>query len=122
MASVLIIDDEAYMRELIRELLEHEGYEVSEAANGDDGLRKIRNNQFDLVIIDIFMPEKDGLETITELRKEFLGLKIMAISGGGSFGLDRYLEFAGDIGADFTLAKPFKRKNFLAAIKKLING
>ena len=69
MTRILIIDDEAPVRDLLRQMLEKEGYEVVEAREGDIGIRLFRENPADLIITDILMPEKEGIETILELRK-----------------------------------------------------
>lgn len=81
MKSILIIDDNDDLRIVLKEIFEDLSYEVREASNGMDGLSSFRKNPTDIVITDIFMPEKDGMETIRDLQKEFPGTKIIAMTG-----------------------------------------
>ncbi|MFQ5952494.1 MAG: response regulator [Candidatus Omnitrophota bacterium] len=121
MARVLIIDDNVEIRDLLRRWLEDEGYKVVEASDGDIGLKLYREEPADLVIADIIMPKKEGIETMLEIRREHPEAKIIAISGGGIEKPDRYLEGAKLIGGALrTFAKPFKRKEFLEAVKELL--
>lgn len=111
---------------MLKATLEEGGYKVAEASNGNEGIKSCRQHPCDLVVTDIFMPEKEGLETITELRREFPAIKIIAISGGGyrsrvsgDSGLSTALRSAKDFGADRTLRKPFDIDEFLAMIEEL---
>jgi CheY-like chemotaxis protein len=104
--KILIIDDEEQIRLVFKEMLGRFGYEVLEATNGEDGLALQREKIADLIITDIIMPVKEGLETIRELRREFPEVKIIAISGGGQIGSDQYLDVARKLGAACTLQKP----------------
>ncbi len=81
MPDILIIDDEAPIREIMRRTLEGSGYAVREAADGEAGLEAVRQRAPDLVISDLIMPEREGLETIQVLREEFPGVKILAVGG-----------------------------------------
>ena len=83
MARILVIDDEPYILLMLKKMLEKDGHEVDMALNGMEGIKLFEKNRFDLLITDIIMPEKEGLEIIMELKKENPGLKIIAISGGG---------------------------------------
>lgn len=107
-------------REMLREALEMQGYEVSEASNGEEALRMSRSGSFPLVITDILMPEKEGLETIVELRRDFPRMKIIAISGGGVAGNLNFLECAGKLGAHATLQKPFELKSLFETVRVLV--
>ncbi len=120
MTRILIIDDEAPVRDLLRQMLEKEGYEVVEAREGDIGIRLFRENPADLIITDILMPEKEGIETILELRKVFPQVKIIAISGGGRMRNLDVLPVAKAFGAVRTLAKPFERKELLEAVRAVL--
>jgi len=120
MALILLIDDDLKIRELLRRILEHAGYEVVEASDGREGLSLYRERKPDLVITDIVMPGKDGLETITDLRIEFPGSKIVAISGGGRLDPKPYLELAEGFGADRLLTKPFGHEELLEAVQNLL--
>ncbi|MCY2965376.1 MAG: response regulator [Planctomycetota bacterium] len=107
MSRVLVIDDDAKIRRLIRRSLERINLVVDEAENGEQGLRQFVAEPADLVICDINMPEKNGLETIIHLRRSAPLLPILAISGGISvYGMD-YLPDAATFGAAWTLRKPF---------------
>ena len=85
MSKILVLEDDAKLSEVLRETLEAAGHEVTEAPDGDVGLKQFKLAPADLVIADIFMPEKDGLEVIRELKSDFPDVKIIAISGGGGF-------------------------------------
>jgi len=117
---ILVIDDEALIREIVKEMLEVEGYVVSTAANGKEGLRLYREELPDLIITDIFMPEMEGLETIRELRRTSPDVKIVAISGGGERGMLSFLEHARRFGAVQTLEKPFSREELLNSVRELL--
>src|SRR5437660_11286305 len=108
MARILVIDDDALLRGAIRVALESTGYEVIEAADGDAGLRLHREQGADLVVVDLFLPERDGLEVIRAVRAEAPGAKIIAMFGGSSLGLD--LRHAVDsLDASCYLVMPLRR-------------
>ncbi len=88
MPRILVIEDEIQVRRLTRQMLELEGFEVLEAGDGDTGLQMFAENSIDLVITDIIMPGKEGIETILELKQKRPDIKIIAISGGGRIGPD----------------------------------
>lgn len=123
MASILVIDDELHIRGLLRKMLEREGYEVIEAPNGRVGSRVYRESPTDLIITDIIMPEKEGIETKMELRRDFPGVKIIAMSGGGTSmaGTD-CLHLAKVLGARETLSKPLNMKELLLAVRNVLDG
>lgn len=120
MARILIIDDEDQPRRMLQQVLIRAGYEVVEARDGNQGLQLFRVSQTDLIITDILMPEKEGLETIIDLRREFPAVKIIAISGGGRTGNLNFLEVAKRLGAQRTLQKPFELQEMLAAVRDLL--
>ncbi|MCP4686987.1 MAG: response regulator [Desulfobacterales bacterium] len=120
MASILIIDDEPQIRLMLSMKLESHGYDVKEADDGRSGLKLFRENPTDLIITDLIMPEKEGIETISEVKSEFPDVKIIAISGGGRFGPDGYLDIAKGIGAERTFSKPIELKELLKAVEELI--
>lgn len=107
MADIIIIDDEPALRATMRKILERVGHEIREAEDGDRGIELQRERPADLVITDIFMPGKEGMETIQDLKEEFPGVRILAVSGGASLGASGPLMDAELFGADGTLAKPF---------------
>jgi len=120
MSKILVIDDDKNIRSLLRDFLERDGYEVMEAENGKVGLKLFRENGADLVITDLIMPEKEGMETIRELRRDFSDVKIIAISGGGTIGPETYLQMARKMGADRVFEKPFNLKEMSEAIRELM--
>jgi len=120
MASILVIEDDEIVRGVLREMLEADGYEVMEASDGNEGIKLYNDKPADLVIMDIFMPTKEGLETISELTKNFRDVKIIAISGGGNYRLDA-LEWAKMLGATETLKKPFYRKDLLRTVDRVLH-
>ncbi|PCJ51223.1 MAG: response regulator [Candidatus Hydrogenedentota bacterium] len=119
MARVLIIDDEEQIREVLRTVLERVGYEVSEASNGVEGIQIYREHDIDLVVTDIIMPEKGGIDTIMDLRRDYPDVKIIAVSGGGMCGDVSYLDMAIGVGADRAIGKPFVLDEFLEAVTEL---
>jgi CheY-like chemotaxis protein len=121
MKRILLIDDDNEVRNFLRSALECAGLQVLEADNGETGVKLFRHSLVDLVVTDIFMPEKEGIETIRDLRSEFPGLKILAISGGVS-GLapELYLKMAQKLGANSILEKPFTQKKFIESVLELL--
>ena len=114
MATILLIDDEESVRSLFQVALERAGYRVLTAENGKQGLCLLEHQEVDLIFVDIFMPEMDGLELIPLLRKMRPASKIMAITGGS--GRSNYLDMAKHLGADDTLMKPFSLQELLDAV------
>ncbi len=91
-----------------------------QAENGKQGIDLYRENQADLVITDMVMPLKDGLETIMDLKNEFPQARVIAVSGGGAIEPERYLSLAENIGASNTLKKPLTTAELLAAVDKAL--
>ena len=121
MAKILVIDDEPSILLMIKKMLEKEGHEVDLSLIGRDWMELFENIKPAMVITDIIMPEKEGLETILELRKKNPGLKIIAISGGGRISPEGYLPGAKLLGADMVFQKPLVPKEFISAVSKLLN-
>ena len=119
--KLLVIDDDAKIRRVLELKLRKGGYQVLVAADGEAGLNLLKGQQPDMVITDILMPGKDGLETIMALRRDFPEVKIIAISGGGRIGPDDYLRLAKKFGAQRTFTKPFTGKELLQAVKELLD-
>ncbi len=116
MVRILIIDDEDELRSMLRQMLEQAGYEVTEAVNGAEGIQLYEQDTHDLIITDIIMPEKEGVETIIALRRADPGLPIIAISGGGRLDATDFLTMTKKLGARRTLSKPFRRDQLLEAV------
>jgi DNA-binding response OmpR family regulator len=119
-ARILVIDDEDLVRYSIRMFLEADGHDVDEAEDGLAGLAKLEAGSYDLLITDIVMPRKEGMETILEVRESRPDLKILAISGGGPTGSFNYVELTRQCGADLFVAKPFTDKELLGAVRELL--
>jgi CheY-like chemotaxis protein len=122
MASILIIDDEPQIRSMLRLMLERVGYEITEAPDGIEGIRRYRENPADLIITDLIMPNKDGIGMIIDLKKEFPKVKIIAMSGGGVNRPEGYLDGAKKLGATRTLTKPIDRDEMLKAVKETLKN
>ena len=120
MAKILIIDDEEMVRDVLRQTLEREGYQVEAAADGERGLDLFQSWRPDLVITDILMPGKEGLETIRELRAADPDVQIIAISGGGDRGDLNFLRAASMFGAVRTLSKPISRDDLLPMVRDIV--
>jgi CheY-like chemotaxis protein len=117
MLSVLIVDDQAEIRLLIRDALEGAGYHVEEARDGKEGLERYRTKSADLVLMDIVMPDQDGLESIMALRREFPESRIIAMTGASdTIGILNFLDVAKMFGAKRTLQKPFELQTLLDAV------
>jgi CheY-like chemotaxis protein len=124
MSHVLLIDDSERVRETVKVMLESAGFDVSVASDGVDGLNQFREDRFDVVVSDVVMPRKDGLETIREIRDLSPDIPIIAMSGGTHFsdhgcgqGLTSYaLCAAEELGATRAISKPFSRQELLDAI------
>jgi len=121
MPKILVIDDERAIRDLLGTLLRQQGYDVVLAEGGCKGLELFCQERPDLVVTDIFMPEKDGIEVILDMKKGETKTKIIAMSGGGRGRLD-WRTFALSLGADRVLVKPFELKTFLVAIQEVLTG
>jgi len=120
MRRILVIDDDTQIQQMLRQMLEREGYEVVDALDGNEGIKLYRQLPADLIIIDIIMPGKEGISTIIEIRQDFPDAKIIAISGGGLIAPEVYLEMAERYGVCRTFSKPLDRKEFLDAIQELL--
>ena len=119
MPRVLVIEDNDDFRKVIQLSLEAEGFEVASARNGDDGLRQLAHDPAHVVITDIFMPGKEGIETIAELRRRYPDTPIIAISGRPSATDFDPLKIAQELGAAKTLKKPFELDELLDAVAAL---
>ena len=113
----MIIDDEDELRATLRLMLERAGHDVTEAVNGVQGISRYEEESADLIITDIIMPEKEGVETIITLRQSNPQLPIIAISGGGRLEATDFLSMAKRLGACQVLSKPFRRDQLLEAVR-----
>lgn len=116
MARILVVDDVELERFVIRNYLESAGHEVAEAENGVEAINAQNADPFDLIITDIVMPEKEGVETIIELKRAYPALKIIAISSGGAGKTPDYLKLAEEYGADGIIPKPIPKDTLLEQV------
>ena len=116
---ILVVDDEEGIRDLFQDILTRAGYEVVLAVDGESALRALRQERFELLLTDLVMPNREGIETIQTIRKTNADLKIIAISGafGGNF-----LNVAKMLGANATLPKPISSQQLLAKVKEVLHG
>lgn len=119
MARILVADDHPLVRKAVREVLLGAGHDVVVVANGREAEAAVQDRQPDLVLLDILMPEKDGIETILSLRRHLPTLRILAMSAG-SYGRTDFLAVAAKFGADAVLRKPFDGPELLAAVDALL--
>jgi DNA-binding response OmpR family regulator len=115
-SKILVVDDDATVRELVKALLCQNGYDVREAPDGEIALASLADDPVDIVLIDILMPRKEGLETIIELKQGFPNLVVFAMSASGARKGHDFLSIAAKFGADGILQKPFSPDELLALI------
>ena len=114
--KILIVEDEANIRELLRLYLEREGYTVIEAENGVEGIKKWKSEKPDMLLLDVMMPKKNGIDTLKELRQTHQTPVIMLTARGSE--LDRVLGL--ELGADDYLPKPFNDRELVARIRAIL--
>ena len=120
MATILLVEDDEQIRTLLREFLEHHGYKVIEAQNGREAITQFSEHLIDVTIMDILLPDKDGLETIQDLRRKSPDAKVIAISGGFDREGVNILKMAERLGALHTLLKPFEMEKLLTTVRETL--
>lgn len=120
MARILVVDDDPQVVTVFRKVLEDAGHETAGESDGKAAIKAFRTCPVDLVITDIFMPESDGLEVVRALREVSDRVKILAISGGGPYGTDKYLDVAECLGADAALEKVVDADTLLCTVNSLL--
>ena len=130
MQTVLVVDDEIDVRDAIKRVLDRAGYSVRGIDTASGALEELRRSGADVVITDIIMPKINGVEAIEFIRKEFPAVRIIAISGGGNFGItayqpsaittSAYLAAAERAGAHLILTKPFESRDLINAIEQVL--
>ena len=116
--KILLVDDDAFIRELIRSILEPEGYDITDRAHVDAGIAALEAGSFDLVITDMVMPQKTGADFMQHIRQKKIPVPILAITGGVENAVDDYVKYA-DLFADAVLAKPFSHDEFVQTVARL---
>ncbi len=123
MARILVIDDDVQIRSMLRKILEIEGYQVSDAPNGKVGMELFKEGPVDLVITDIIMPEKEGVEVVGELLDKFPETKIIVITGGSrNLNAENLLLSVKMLGAHCALLKPFEIEELLNSVRQLLGS
>ncbi len=122
MPSILVVDDERLDRTVLSKMLRAGGHGVTETANGQQALSCLEHHLVDVVVTDVVMPKKDGLKTISEIRRRFPNTRIIAISGGARPSGSGALATARALGANGILAKPFRQKVLLDLVDELIHS
>jgi DNA-binding response OmpR family regulator len=117
---VLVVEDDPTLIGLVSRSLRGAGYHVEEAANGDQAIKALERERYAVVVTDIIMPDREGVETIVEIRRRWPSTKIIAMSGGGRIDPSMILNLAGNLGADVLLKKPFTLRQLLDAIASLV--
>lgn len=120
MARILFVEDDDEQRQLGAEVLEAEGHVVTQAEDGLRAIDKFQRDGFDLVVTDILMPNMEGIETISKIRKTQPGIPVVALSGGGRKGNLEFLEMAKKLGAVDTLAKPYGPDDLISVINRCL--
>ena len=115
--TVMIVDDDALIRETCKEYLEERGYTVIVAENGRRALQNLQKQNVDAMFLDILMPEKEGIETLREVKRMQPSLRVYVMSGGGSAKLDIFLDIAMKFGADGRLSKPFTPEDMVRLLR-----
>ncbi len=122
MTKIIVVEDDVSFRNVLVQMLKNSGYFVQQAGDGDQALEICCEFDPDIVITDIIMPNKEGLETIQDLMAIKPGIKIIAMSGGGKYGPYSYLPLALKLGAKAVLEKPFMRNEMIEVIEKVLNS
>ena len=120
--TVLIVEDDVELLRTLARRFHLAGSLVTPAKDGDEALARFKQSTPAVVVTDILMPNREGLETIMEMKERSPQVKVLAISGGGLLGAGDVLDLAGRLGADAVLAKPFRSDQVLEAVRKLIEG
>jgi len=120
MKTILIIDDNEAIRETLGIFFKEKGFNVLTAGDGNKGMALLNDNHVDLVILDMIMPEKDGVETLQDLKKFSSKIPTIAISGGREIPPEFYLKTAKELGAKYTFRKPFDRNDILFAVNEAL--
>jgi DNA-binding response OmpR family regulator len=117
---ILVVDDESQVRTMLQMFLRRSGFEVSEAADGEEALKILSSTAVDLVVLDLIMPGKEGLETLMAIRKKGADPKVVVVSGGAKSVDTDFLPVARKLGANATLKKPFRNEDLLRTIEGLL--
>jgi DNA-binding response OmpR family regulator len=116
---VCVVDDDDAVRTMMVRKLRDAGFATVEATNGLEAIEVLKTTKAQIAVVDIIMPDQEGLSTIGQIKKVWPHIRVLAISGGGRGSAEDYLTFASELGADDVLPKPFREAEFVARIRKL---
>ncbi len=122
MADILVVEDEEYVRKAIKRTLEKEGHNIEEASNGLEGKNCCDSKEYDIIIFDVIMPKKGGLEMLLEVRNKCAKTKFMIISGKVPTESNAYFTFVENFGVKKVLQKPYKKEDLINAVNELLEG
>ncbi|WP_300296792.1 response regulator [Ferrovibrio sp.] len=120
MPRILVIDDNAEFCSILQAHLTTNGHRVEITQDGDHGLRLLEDGRFDLVLTDILMPQRDGIEILRQVKQRWPALPVIAVSGGGWLAAEDLLAMAGRLGADRVMQKPVRREDLLNAVDAVL--
>lgn len=120
-ARVLVADDDPIQRAILVELLDSIGLRCEEACDGEQALEAIARRPADLVVLDMLMPGRDGIEVLTQIKRYSPQTRVLTISAGGLMSPDQLLHLSRGLGADATMAKPLRRADFLSVVRDLLD-
>lgn len=121
MSKILVVDDDPQILNMLRTILEREGHSVDEAQDGKTARIMYESGKYDLLVTDVVLPGKEGLDLILELNRIYPGMKVIAISGGDKIEPEYYLDLATILGAQTTLAKPFAPSEFMEKVRSVLH-
>ena len=121
MARILVLDDNVALCKWIRHILEQNGYGTLEAYDGEQGVKLLRENPAELIILDIFMPKQSGISTMIQVRNDYPHMKMIVISGGGGSKHVDFFQVAKELGAHRLLQKPFTKVALLESVRDLLH-
>lgn len=122
MNSILVVEDDDAYRRSLDQILTKSGFSTVLATNGREALAAYDPGKIEAVVLDLIMPDVEGIETLTKLRRSFPQIKVLAISGGGQIGAKDYLDLAAKLGAKATLEKPFTTEALMVALQKVLDS
>jgi CheY-like chemotaxis protein len=120
MAKILIVDDEKIVRDLLRTVLEHDGHTVDEVTDGEDAIAANARGAYDVAIVDLILPRKNGLDTVVELRKQKPGLRFIVMTGALPALLDKNRNMDEMLGHVVKLTKPMRPADLLRAVREAL--
>jgi DNA-binding response OmpR family regulator len=117
--TICVVDDDDDVRTMMCRQLQDAGFATVEASNGLEAIKVLKKTRVAVAVIDIIMPDQEGLSTIGDVKRQWPNVPILAISGGGTGTAAQYLSYARDLGADEIMTKPFREHEFLAHVRRL---